>query len=60
MGVVAVAQVIEGHGSGSTNALCHILPSHLKVDASCVATFLLMNIEERPDLSLYYIKVHDD
>lgn len=52
VGVVAVAQVVEGHGSGSTDALGHVLPGHLEVDASCVAPFLLVHIEERPYLSL--------
>jgi hypothetical protein len=50
--VVAVGQVVKGHSSRSTDALCHVLPSHLEVDTSCVAPFLLMNIEECPDLSL--------
>lgn len=56
MCVVAGAEVVEGYSPRPSNALCYVLAGHLQMDASRVATFLLVNVKECPHLGLMIIK----
>lgn len=53
VGVIAGAQVLKQQIIRPTNALGHVLTGHFQMHSSGVGPLLLMDIEERPQLSLH-------